>query len=151
MNRYGWMTVTFFIMVGINALANARPLNGQRTGEISDSLNVLFTPAGYVFSIWSLIYLLVFIWLIMQWIRKETTTLQAVLFSTSSIYLGWISVATIANFSFTMKDAGISLGISEVYGTILLMFVAMLIAIASRFISRDVFFHSCSYGHLLVL
>lgn len=190
MNRYGWMTVTFFIMVGINALANARPLNGQRTGEISDSLNVLFTPAGYVFSIWSLIYLLVFIWLIMQWIRKETTTLQAVLFSTSSIlnvlwlvtyhyeffwtstvimvallltlialyltyprgnwhvaerlpfsiYLGWISVATIANFSFTMKDAGISLGISEVYGTILLMFVAMLIAIASRFISRDVFF-----------
>lgn len=57
-----------------------------------------------------------------------------------SVYLGWIAVATISNFSFTMKNDGISLGISEIYGTILLMVVATFIALGARFISRDIFF-----------
>ena len=38
-------------------LATALPLNGQTTGEISDRFDVYFVPAGYVFSIWGLIYL----------------------------------------------------------------------------------------------
>jgi len=41
----------------VNALANALPLNGLTTGEISDRFDVYFVPAGYVFSIWGLIYL----------------------------------------------------------------------------------------------
>ena len=41
----------------VNALANALPINGKQTGEISDSFEVYFTPAGYVFSIWGVIYL----------------------------------------------------------------------------------------------
>lgn len=41
----------------VNALANALPINGQGTGEISDRFSVYFVPAGYVFSIWGLIYL----------------------------------------------------------------------------------------------
>ncbi len=41
----------------VNGLANALPLNGQTTAEISDRFDVLFVPAGYVFSIWGLIYL----------------------------------------------------------------------------------------------
>ncbi|MDY6878395.1 MAG: tryptophan-rich sensory protein [Chloroflexota bacterium] len=44
-------------MIVINGLANALPLNGQTTGEISDRFQVYFVPAGYVFSIWGLIYL----------------------------------------------------------------------------------------------
>ncbi len=40
----------------VNGLANALPLNGQTTGEISDRFQVYFVPAGYVFSIWGLIY-----------------------------------------------------------------------------------------------
>jgi len=47
---------TVFTLV-LNGAANALPLNGRMTGEISDSFNVLFVPAGYVFSIWGLIYL----------------------------------------------------------------------------------------------
>ena len=43
--------------IAINGLANALPLNGQTTGEISDRFQVYFVPAGYVFSIWGLIYL----------------------------------------------------------------------------------------------
>jgi hypothetical protein len=41
----------------VNLLANALPINGLNTGEISDSFNVYFVPAGYVFSIWGLIYI----------------------------------------------------------------------------------------------
>lgn len=41
----------------VNGLANALPLNGLTTGEISDRFKVYFVPAGYVFSIWGLIYL----------------------------------------------------------------------------------------------
>jgi hypothetical protein len=47
---------TIFTLV-MNGAANAIPLNGRGTGEISDSFNVLFVPAGYVFSIWGLIYI----------------------------------------------------------------------------------------------
>ena len=43
--------------IGFNILANALPLNGLSTGDISDRFRVLFVPAGYVFSIWGLIYL----------------------------------------------------------------------------------------------
>lgn len=44
-------------VIVVNGLANALPLNGLTTGEISDRFQVYFVPAGYVFSIWGLIYL----------------------------------------------------------------------------------------------
>ncbi len=45
------------LTITVNALANILPINGMQTGDISDSYPVLFTPAGYVFSIWGVIYL----------------------------------------------------------------------------------------------
>jgi benzodiazapine receptor len=45
------------LMVAVNGLAEALPLNGITTKEISDRFPVLFVPAAYVFSIWGLIYL----------------------------------------------------------------------------------------------
>jgi hypothetical protein len=45
------------MVIVLNVLASALPLNGQTTGEISDRFDVYFVPAGYVFSIWGLIYL----------------------------------------------------------------------------------------------
>lgn len=44
------------LTITVNALANILPINGLETGVISDNFPVLFTPAGYVFSIWGLIY-----------------------------------------------------------------------------------------------
>ncbi|MGC9347346.1 MAG: tryptophan-rich sensory protein [Anaerolineae bacterium] len=41
----------------VNFLANALPINGLTTGEVSDRFDIYFVPAGYVFSIWGLIYL----------------------------------------------------------------------------------------------
>jgi hypothetical protein len=53
-----WVNVlTFALTVVVNVLANALPLNGLETGEISDRFQIYFVPAGYVFSIWGLIYL----------------------------------------------------------------------------------------------
>ena len=51
------MILSLIIVLVINALANILPINGLTTGEISDRFPILFVPAGYVFSIWGLIYL----------------------------------------------------------------------------------------------
>ena len=48
----------YALTVAVNALANILPLNGLTTGAISDRFPSLVTPAGYVFSIWGVIYLL---------------------------------------------------------------------------------------------
>lgn len=56
LRQYANLLVTVVTIV-FNGLANALPLNGQSTGQISDRFQVYFVPAGYVFSIWGLIYL----------------------------------------------------------------------------------------------
>jgi hypothetical protein len=143
------------LTIGVNALANALPLNGLNTGEISDRFDIFFVPAGYVFSIWGLIYLGLIAYSVFQALpgQAENPILKRIaplywvgsvaniawlflwhyqVFSLTilfmliilgsllfvyrnleeaeglikwmvklpfSIYLGWISVATIANFS----------------------------------------------------
>ena len=52
------VAITYLAMVGANVLANALPVNGRRTGDVSDAYPSLFTPAGITFSIWGVIYLL---------------------------------------------------------------------------------------------
>jgi hypothetical protein len=49
--------LTVLVTLTVNGLANALPFNGQTTGAISDRFKVYFVPAGYVFSIWGLIYI----------------------------------------------------------------------------------------------
>jgi hypothetical protein len=58
LNRQIANVVAYLVTVVINGLAVALPLNGLSTAEISDRFPVLVTPANYVFSVWSLIYLL---------------------------------------------------------------------------------------------
>ena len=48
-------------MIYMNYLANAKPLGGISTGEISDKYNTMFTPSGFTFSIWGIIYILVIV------------------------------------------------------------------------------------------
>lgn len=158
--------VAFLFVLTMNYLANALPLGGQSTGSISDKYPTLFTPAGFTFSIWGIIYLglsafIVYqalvsnrqnplltrihppfqlnclangLWLIfwhydMLWFSLFTMffilgTLiviyvrlreqnEGVTFATGilvmipfSIYLGWITVATIANISIVQYDMG---------------------------------------------
>jgi hypothetical protein len=46
----------------VNTLANTLPINGFNTGEISAMYPNLFVPAGFTFSIWGVIYLLLLIY-----------------------------------------------------------------------------------------
>jgi len=193
--------VAFIAVVVVNGLANALPLNGQTTGEISDRFDVYFVPAGYVFSIWGLIYLALtgfvvyqalpgqqgnprlrrvgflfplscvanaawlFSWhyeafslsmvamtallllLIRIYLRLETgrtsipaaeTWLVRVPFS---IYLGWISVATIANASSLLDYLGWGgWGISPEIWTVIMLVAATGITAAVGFTRGDVAF-----------
>lgn len=177
--------VALFATLIVNWLANALPLNNRTTGEISDQFPVLFTPAGYVFSIWGLIYLLllgfavyqalpsqrdnprlertaywfvlsnifnsvwIFLWHYEQFLLtlaamlgllvsliviyqrleiglKQVDRLEKYLVNLPfSIYLGWISVATIANFSTTLYDLGWNgFGIAPEIWTVIMLLVA---------------------------
>lgn len=180
------------MVIAVNALANILPINGQTTGEISNRLPVLFTPAGYVFSIWGLIYLLLIIWVFRQlpYRRRElplyletygwfwlssvlnvawillwhynyfafTVVVMVSLLLTLiilykkiqarkdnffdllpfSIYLGWISVATIANVSYYLVYIDWDgFGLSNQAWTIIMLAIATLLAIWFRWSQRD--------------
>ncbi|MEZ4634633.1 MAG: tryptophan-rich sensory protein [Caldilineaceae bacterium] len=49
--------VTFIATVTVNSYANIAAIGTMSVAEISDSFPNYFTPAGYVFSVWSAIYL----------------------------------------------------------------------------------------------
>lgn len=69
MTQLIWKAAVFgavIAMVVVNALANALPINGLTTGAVSDSYPIYFVPAGYVFSIWGLIYLAVLAFAVAQ-------------------------------------------------------------------------------------
>jgi hypothetical protein len=51
------VVIVTLITITINILAEALPINGLGTGTISDTFHVYFVPAGYVFSIWGIIYI----------------------------------------------------------------------------------------------
>jgi hypothetical protein len=65
----------------MNFLVNWLPLNGINTGQVADSYPNLFTPPGYIFVIWGLIYTLAMIF----------ATYQARPSQRSEPYLGSIS------------------------------------------------------------
>ena len=50
--------VGFALVLTFNALANILPINGYNTGEVSAFYPNYFVPAGFTFSIWGVIYLL---------------------------------------------------------------------------------------------
>ena len=197
--------LTVILALSVNILASTLPLNGQNTGEISDRFPVYFVPAGYVFSIWGLIYLGWIAFTIFQFRRpqKESPRLRRLgyLFAFSnlanaawlfcwhynqfglsvlvmlallglliasylrldvnrvsvsrleywsvdipfSIYLGWITVATVANISDWLYFIGWDgFGIPAQVWAVVMLFVASLLGTAMALKRRDV-------GYLAVL
>lgn len=181
--------ITYVIMVVVNILANALPLFGRATGEISDAQPNLFVPAGYVFAIWGLIYLALGAFVIWQALpaQKDDPVIEKIgiffilgnLFNTAwvfawhslmfpltevfmlgllvslaviyarlklsgdrytdvkrwtvwtpfAIYLGWISVATIANTAITLLALGWDgFGIAPEVWTMVMLTIASLLA-----------------------
>ncbi|HEX2997411.1 MAG TPA: tryptophan-rich sensory protein [Anaerolineales bacterium] len=82
--------LSVLLALTINILAVTLPLNGQDTGEISDRFKVYFVPAGYVFSIWSVIYLGWLAFTVFQFLpsQKENPRLRRLgyLFAISNLF-----------------------------------------------------------------
>lgn len=195
--KLAWFSLLAFIaVIVVNYLSNALPLGGKNTRQLSDQLDVLFQPAGYAFSIWGVIYLFTFIWVIRLFLRstRETEwygkavgafiascifniawlfTFHYQLFSISiipmvallvsliilyqtiatssdrrkfdlfpfSIYIGWVSVATILNVGILF----VSLGIDNIEGwllsgevwTIIILIAGAILAIGFMHVFRD--------------
>ena len=76
--RQSSVVVALIITITINVLSNTLPFNGLTAGEISDSFDVFFVPAGYVFSIWSIIYLGLIAYAVYQALpaQRENTRLR---------------------------------------------------------------------------
>ena len=78
--RQIFVILALVAVIVVNGLANALPLNGLQTGEISDRFAVYFVPAGYVFSIWGLIYLALIGYAVFQALpsQRDNPRLQAI-------------------------------------------------------------------------
>jgi translocator protein len=61
----------FAVTLVINGLAGTTLLNGRTTAQVSDLYSNPFTPAGYVFAIWGIIYALLFVFVIYQALPKQ--------------------------------------------------------------------------------
>lgn len=197
-NPYKWWNLLFFIgVIIVNVLSVTLPLGGHSTGEISDKYQTYITPAGYAFSIWSLIYLLLAGFVIYQF-RSYTASRDSVrairfwfvlscIFNMSwlflwhylyielslaamvlmlitliviyrksrlitnptsgekwliklpfSIYLGWISVATIVNISVVLeKNHWEAFGLSDSVWGVIMLCVGTLLAVIVSYSNRD--------------
>lgn len=82
------VTITFILMVTVNALANILPIAGITTGEVSDSFPNLFAPAGITFSIWGVIYVLLGLYTLYQLglFQKDKATDQQLLTRVGNIF-----------------------------------------------------------------
>ncbi|ASA25458.1 TspO/MBR family protein [Paenibacillus donghaensis] len=197
-NPYKWWNLLFYLaMIAVNALSVLLPLGGNSTAEISDRYKTYLTPAGYAFSIWSLIYVLLagfviyqfrsdtsprgsvqsigfwfilscafnmswlFLWhylyielsfvamllmlvtliviyLITRRIPDPTTGEKWLIKLPFSIYLGWISVATIVNFSVILKkNEWDGFGLSDTTWAVIMLCVGALLAIRVSYPFRD--------------
>ena len=81
----------------VNSLAVILPLNGKTTQELSDNLPNLFVPAGITFSIWSIIYIFLVIFMVYQILSLS----KKQLYDTSYLEKigGWFILASLANIT----------------------------------------------------
>lgn len=68
-----WANILAFLMtITVNGLAGSTTIiGGKNTAQISDANPTLITPAGYVFSIWGIIYIMLGIFVVFQALPSE--------------------------------------------------------------------------------
>ena len=94
------------LVLAVNWLANTLPLNGQTTGQVSDDIPSLFTPAGYVFSIWGVIYLGLIAFVVYQSLpaQREAAFVRRIgfwFFASCLFNAGWIFLWHYERFAWT--------------------------------------------------
>ena len=86
--------VAFVATVIVNGLANALPINGKNTGELSDMYPNLFVPAGITFSIWGIIYTMLLIFIVYQLVLAFKKSEKAIIIHEIG---WWFIISSIAN------------------------------------------------------
>lgn len=79
---WGGNLVAFALLIYFNVLSNALPINGQTMPEISAKYPSLFTPAGFTFSIWGVIYLFLLIFVVYQALPSQRGDVRIAAIST---------------------------------------------------------------------
>ena len=77
----------------MNGLAGTGVFDGRSVGDVSDKYNTLIAPAGYAFSIWGVIYLMLIMFVGYQWYSYYKLKQDAEIRQTGI----WLSLANIAN------------------------------------------------------
>lgn len=88
------LNILFFVLtLFVNFLSSSGSLNNRTTQEISDSLPSLFTPAGFTFAVWGVIYLALAAFVIYQALPSQRTNphLQRIGY--------WFIVSSLANIA----------------------------------------------------
>lgn len=109
-----------------NGLANALPLNGRNTGELSALYPNLFVPAGLTFSIWGIIYLGLIALVVYGFATAARSEEHGVLEALGP----WFLVSCLANgawiFAWHWQLVGLSLGIMLVIlGALVAMYLRL--------------------------
>jgi hypothetical protein len=86
-------TVTLIIMLIANYGFSTGVFSGTTVSAVSSTYNTLFTPAGYAFSIWSLIFLLTIGFVIYQWYLIKNRDAKNYIGRTGV----WFTISNIAN------------------------------------------------------
>jgi hypothetical protein len=64
--------VAFLAVIVVNSIAGGtKLLNGQNTADVSAAYPTLVTPAGFTFSIWGVIYALLFVFVVFQLLPRH--------------------------------------------------------------------------------
>ena len=108
--KKAWINGLFFVVtLAVNALGATGLINGLSQKQISDMYVTLITPSPSTFSIWSVIYTLLLISVIVMIVKKNDTYYQSavdqisVLFRISSI----LNIAWIVAFSFVQIELSV--------------------------------------------
>lgn len=83
----------FAITVLINFISVVYKIGGKSIKELSDKYDNLFTPSSSTFAIWSLIYLLMFVFLVVQFLSRnnDSVLVKTAYFSLSCLFnFSWI-------------------------------------------------------------
>lgn len=118
--------LSVLLVLVINGLSQAQRWNDTTIGEISDQYDNLFTPAGYAFSIWGLIFLMLIGYSVFQIRRAFFSTKE----SAFIVQTGWwFAIANVLNSAWVVAFTYGYIGLSVI---IMLGILSSLLLIIKR-------------------
>lgn len=119
-----WINLGLLLLtLGVNALGSMGVINDTSQGEVSDRYATLITPDSFAFSIWSVIYTLLFVSIIVMIIKHQSPYFEKAIHKIS--YLFWatclLNITWIVTFSYLL------VGLSTVF--IFVFLIAMVLIV----------------------